>query len=354
MNATSERALPLLFLLLAGCRESPPAVGVLMSTGIEAAAQAAVAEEGPGAIRLEVGSSPTAADAALDGAERMVERGVVAVVGHSNSAASLTASQVYNRAGIVQIAPTTTATVYERAGPYSFRLVPSDRQQAQLLARAALQLGRGAPVAVLYENDAYGYGLYRDLGRAADSLGLRFTGAGAFLANEEPRVLRALLAAVLRPRPRVVLWLGRATPLDSLMASLRAADVLVIGPDALDNAAVHRNLRGNFDGLVFVRLLDARVQARAVAQLADRVEGVDIGAEALLTYDAVGVIRAAVGAGARQGSEIRGYLLSLGRERPPYRGLTGPIQFDENRTLQRPWRLARVTGQGVTDVSEVQ
>src|SRR5690606_24327043 len=115
-----------------------------------------------------------------------------------------------------------------------------------------------------------------------------------------------------------------------------------------------RNLRGTFDGLVFVRLLDADVHARAAATLAGRVEDAALGAEALLTYDAIGVIRAAVGDGARQGSEIRDYLLTLGHTRPPYRGVTGRIQFDEHRTLQRPWRLARVTADGVSEVREVQ
>src|SRR5690606_3114166 len=103
MNVTSGPALLLLLMLLAGCREAPPTVGVLMSTGVKPVAAAAVASQGPGMVRLEVGSSPTAAEAVLDGAELMVDRGVVAVVGHSNSAASLTASQVYNRAEIVQI-----------------------------------------------------------------------------------------------------------------------------------------------------------------------------------------------------------------------------------------------------------
>lgn len=321
-----------------------------MSTGVAAAAEAAAAVAGPGAIRLEIATTPAAADAVLDEAERLARLGVAAVVGHSNSSASLTASQVYNRAGIVQLAPTTTASVYERAGPYSFRLVPSDRQQARLLVRAALRYGDGAPVAVLYENDAYGYGLYRDLRRAADTLGLRVAVAGGYLAGEPGPDLQALLDAVLRIRPRVLLWLGRPVPLDSLMPKLRAAGVLVLGPDALDNPAVHENRDGTFDGVVFVRLLDAAVHARASAVLAGRVDLAPLGAEGLLTYDAVGVISAAVSAGAREGSEIRSYLYSLGRTRPPYQGIAGPIQFDDGRALQRPWQLARVTPAGVAAV----
>lgn len=337
---------------LAGCRVEPRPVGVLVSRGIDTAATLAAAAAGPGAIELRVEwpASAVGAQAALDVAEKLVDEGAIAVVGHSNSAASLAASQAYNRARVVQLAPTTTATVYEHAGEYSFRMVPSDRDQARLLVRAARQLAGGRPVVVMYENDAYGYGLHRDLEHAARSQAVSFAAAAAYLSDEPPAAVRAVFARLLERRPGVLIWLGRGIPLDAIYAQARAAGVKVIASDGLDAKRTYANDGDVFTGLYFVRLLDPAVQERAARALAGRLDVAAVGAEGLLTYDAVGVIRAAVAEGARDGSDVRAYLLSLGRTRPPYDGVTGEIHFDENRSLQRAWQLAMVTGSAVVPV----
>jgi hypothetical protein len=46
--------------------------------------------------------------------------------------------------------------------------------------------------------------------------------------------------------------------------------------------------------------------------------------------------------GARTGAEIRAWLESLGRERPAYEGITGPIRFDENGDVDRSYVLRPV------------
>ncbi len=84
----------------------------------------------------------------------------VAVVGHTNSAASLVTAQLYNEAEVVQMAPTTTAVAYSEAGPFSFRLVPSDDHQGPFLANALERsFPDGARLALFYVNDDYGRGL---------------------------------------------------------------------------------------------------------------------------------------------------------------------------------------------------
>lgn len=347
--AQTIRVAMLALLPLTGCGPEARPVGVLVSSGIDTAAALAASAPGPGSIELRVEwpRNAVGAQAALDAAEKLVAEGVIAVVGHSNSGASLAASQAYNRARVVQLAPTTTATVYERAGEYSFRMVPSDRDQAQLLVRAARQFASGRPVVVMYENDAYGYGLYRDLEHAARQQAQPLATAAAFLSDERPEAVQAVLEKLLERDPGVLIWLGRGIPLNAVHERARAAGVTVVASDGVDTRRTYVNEGDVYTGLYFVRLLPPEVQERARRALAGSLDLVGVGAEGLLTYDAVGVIRAAVAEGARSGSGVRDYLLSLGRTRPPYHGLTGEIQFDENRSLQRAWQLARVTGSTV-------
>ena len=49
-----------------------------------------------------------------------------------------------------------------------------------------------------------------------------------------------------------------------------------------------------------------------------------------------------VGAGARDRDDIRRHLESLGHDRPPYAGLSGPIAFDARGDVMRPHLLAEV------------
>ncbi|HUG28520.1 MAG TPA: hypothetical protein VMK53_09500, partial [Gemmatimonadales bacterium] len=123
------RAAPLVVLAFAACRPAPTvAVGAALSASFINAARLAIEEawaEGglPQLDTLLLREMTNAAAPAIGMAEEFVALpGVVAVVGHSNSSASLAASQIYNDAEVVQIAPTSTAPRYSEAGPFSFRL----------------------------------------------------------------------------------------------------------------------------------------------------------------------------------------------------------------------------------------
>src|SRR5205807_47995 len=111
-------------------------------------------------LRLMLGQVSTAAQMALTAAESLAsDPKVLAVVGHTNSSASLAAAHVYNEHHVVQIAPTTTTPLYSEAGDYSFRMVASDVYQGRFLANLVLAIP-GQRVAVLYVNDDYGRALH--------------------------------------------------------------------------------------------------------------------------------------------------------------------------------------------------
>ena len=61
-----------------------------------------------------------------------------------------------------------------------------------------------------------------------------------------------------------------------------------------------------------------------------------------LTYDATHLLLDAVRQGATTGPAIRDHLDALGRSRPPYVGITGPIRFDEHGDVDRSYVLRRV------------
>lgn len=290
--------------------------------------------------------------AALRTAEEFVSTpGLVAVVGHSNSAASLAASQIYNEHRVVQLAPTSTAVVYSDAGPYSFRLVPPDDGQGRFLARGLRDsLPAGATVALLYVNDDYGRGL-----RAAFLEGMSELRGAPRIVLDLPHtddlatleVARAhQVEALAGSGAEAVVWLSRATVLHELLPTLRnrVGDLPIFGGDAVAAALTLPGTDDRWAGALYVSLVDLPATSggrRFIRRYEDRF-GVAPGGPHALTYDATGLLLAALADGARSGREVRDYLDSLGRQRPPYDGVTGRIEFDEHGNVDRPYRFARV------------
>ncbi|MGH7448286.1 MAG: hypothetical protein ACRELT_12035, partial [Longimicrobiales bacterium] len=249
----------LLALVMGGCAEAPPPrIGIVVSAMPGQAAKLAAAEERldrPGYFEPDI--PPSSVE--LSEAEQAIEQAyafvrdprILAVIGHASSPASLAASQIYNSAGLVQIAPTTTAPVYGQAGPFSFRLVPSDTAQAAYLLMARRHHWPAASrLAVVHVNDDYGRGLIRSLRPMLD--GVAFEGMYGDAAD---RAAIALLhQGITASKADLLIWLGRPSALGLLLPLLRAdlPDMAVICSDGCDTHVVYSTDDGRFTGLSFV------------------------------------------------------------------------------------------------------
>jgi branched-chain amino acid transport system substrate-binding protein len=343
----------------AGCSPEPVAVGAFLSGTFLNAVRIALTDAGPMPVldTVLLGESTNRATPAIANAERAVQtRGMVAVVGHSNSAASLAASPIYNDAEIVQIAPTSTATRYAEAGPYSFRLVPPDDRQGAFLAQSLSTLfPAGARVAVFYVNDDYGRGLRTALLASLDTANYRvvFDAPHSDDEVENPPPDRRdrvvdVITTVRTARPTVVFWLGRSTTFEMYLRELRRhlGAIPILGGDALGSWPNRDTSTGDWAGIRFVDFLDIDGSA-ALRDFRDRYASrfqTQAGASEVLSYDAMSLILAAIRDGARTGAEVRAWLLSLGRSRPPYSGLSGPISFTDSGEVERSYHLTTIPG----------
>lgn len=102
------------------------------------------------------GSDPrTAANAA----NRLVARGVPVVIGTYGSAITAASQDIYDEAGIVQIATgSTSISLTEKGFKHFFRTSPRDDEQARVAVTALGDLGF-KKIAILHDNSAYGKGL---------------------------------------------------------------------------------------------------------------------------------------------------------------------------------------------------
>jgi branched-chain amino acid transport system substrate-binding protein len=346
--------------VVAACDGPPgPVIGVTTSAAYMNAADLAMAELDragwPGGTLVDTVLRPEASNEAthaLRTAEELVATpGIAVVIGHSNSSASLAASQIYNEHRVVQLAPTTTAAVYSDAGPFSFRLVSPDDHQGRFLADALRDtLPPGSTIALLYVNDDYGRGL-----RSAvlDALSTQEDPPAVVLDLPHSHDLDAssesqehLIEAVAASGPDAIVWLSRASSLHDLLPGLRTrvGRISIFGGDAVASAAHLGADDDRWAGVRYVSFVNMEATPEGRRFLAAYRErfGHRPGSPHALTYDAMGLVLTALGEGARTGPQIRDYLTSLGRGRPPYPGISGPIVFDERGDVDRQYHLTTV------------
>ena len=349
--------------LLAGaCSDRPPVrIGVVAIDEGVAGARLAVAEINNAhgihgralSLRVMPGAGSILARIALVAADSLsADPTIIGVVGHSNSSASLSGSQIYNARHVVQIAPTSSAPVLSAAGPYTFRLVASDIHQARFLAKEITAGGARPPTAVFFVNDEYGRPFFQEL-RA------RLTEARVPLVLESPysqdsplTEVDVVARAVADSRAETVVWLGRSAQLRQLLPALRrlAPRIQVLASDGVDDQATERNADGVLTGVRFACFLDMRGSRPALVALRDRIRattGTTATVETALAYDAVMLLATAAREVGTRRESIREYLASLGTTRPPFPGASGDIAFDENGDPRPSYCLAEVGAQGV-------
>jgi branched-chain amino acid transport system substrate-binding protein len=353
-------ACALLAILGAACGgdDRPVAIGVAAAEPFLFGARMALDEalaQGPvpglDTLLLEEGSN-LSAPAVENAGDLVVFPAIAAVVGHANSAASLAAAPIYHAHEIVQMAPTSTAVTYSDAGPYSFRMVPPDDRQGPFLARAlTAEFPDSARLALFYVNDDYGSGL-RDSFLAALPAGRYPTLLDLPHAEGEvpPQQIADGTAALLAADPDVVVWLARPTMLVHYLATIRQElpGVPIFGGDALSQIPTTPGAETLWRGIRYVDFIDPQ-STEPLRDLSRRYRarhGHDPSGAAILTYEAVNLLIDGVRAGARTGPELRAWLNSLGRERPVWQGVAGPVSFDDQGNLDREYVL-RTAGSDV-------
>ncbi|WP_284352258.1 ABC transporter substrate-binding protein [Roseisolibacter agri] len=361
-----SRRLVLLLLLAAtacGGESRGPTIGIAVDSdgriGAEYAAADVNATGGIGGDSLRLRLMPTRdatrAQMSIGIADSLAaDASVVAVVGHSNSAASLAASQIYNERRLPHIAPNTTAPLFSAAGPYSFRLVPDDRRQAAFMAAEVARAG-ARRVAIAFVNDDYGRGLQGALRTDLARRGTAVVYETPYLERGDSGRVATVARAMAAARPDLLLWLGRPDQLDLMRRALAPLlpSLPVLASDGLDVSRVYAQ-RDRYQSVRFVRFVDPEGPGEALAAFRTRFRAGtrrEPTTDAVLSYDATMLLAAALRDGARTREEVRAWLAGVGTTRPAYQGISGPIAFDSAGDVVRPHRLAEVHADGVRAVS---
>ncbi len=119
-------------------------------------------------------------------AQRLVDAKVVAVIGAYNSTATEPASEIYNKAGILHITPSSTAVRLTTKGfPRFFRVCFLDDRQGLFAVKFMKEVLGAQNIGILHDNSTYAQGLAEETRRYAEEMGLKVGFYDAINPNDQ-------------------------------------------------------------------------------------------------------------------------------------------------------------------------
>ena len=272
-------------------------------------------------------ANPAVATAA---ANRLVDAGVVAVVGHLNSGTTIPAARIYDAAGIPQVAPAATNPQYTQLGyRYATRLMATDIQQGSGIAGFVVKNLAAKTAAVVDDRSAYGKGL-------ADQVEKDLAAAGVKVVRREYTTdkatdFTAILTAVKSASPDVLVYAGsdaQAGPMNRQMKQLGVNAKFIAG-DGVCTSTWSDLAAGSNEGYYCTQAGAPREAMAQFANFEKRFKAKfksDIVVFAPYGYDAVLVLVEAMKRAASTDPKVFAPLVP----RTEIKGVTGNVRFDSH------------------------
>jgi len=267
---------------------------------------------------------------AVSVANKLVNEGVVGVIGHFNSSCTIPASTIYNEAKVIQITPASTNPAYTKQGfKGAFRICGTDDQQGRYAADYAVNVLKKSRIAVLHDKTTYGQGL-------ADEFKKGLEGRAEVVAYEGitqgDKDFTAVLTSVKGQNPEVIFFGGIYPEAGLLMQQMRKLGMdaqLISGDGTIDPEYI--KIAGNAaEGTLctYSPSVDKLPSAKNFLDTYIPRFG-EPGPYSIYSYDAVGMLLTAI---KETGSTDYDKLAARLHEMK-YEGAKGTSQFDEKGDL---------------------
>ena len=267
--------------------------------------------------------------AARIAAELVDSARVLAVVGHVNSGAMVSAARVYDGR---LAAVSTTASTPDLSGisSWAFRVISSDSVNGQDMARFSAALGHRR-AAILYENNPYGRGLTEAFRRGWKGEIVSVDPIADDDTNFEPYI-----SFLQRRAPDIVFVAGTEVSALGVLREARRQNfrAAFLGGDGwtgivADTAAAE----GAYVAAPFSAQDPRREAQEFVRAFRARYGGLEPDGNSALAYDATRLVARAIERGGGTRAGVRDWLASTDRGEP-FRGVTGDIKFDSSGDVQ--------------------
>jgi branched-chain amino acid transport system substrate-binding protein len=301
-------------------------------------------------VVVEVGDDGGTPRTAAMAAQKLLSSNVVAVVGTYGSSVTEATQDIYDEAGVIQIATGSTKISLTGKGLQRFfRTCPRDDEQGRVLANNVKSLGF-TKVALVHDNTSYSKGLADEAREIFKAIGVGEVYYDSIVPND--RDYTVSLTKIQAANPDVIVFTGYYPEAGLLLRQKRELgfNVPMIGGDATNNSSIVE-IAGKeaADGYYFVSppaLPDMKSEsaAKLMATYQEKYGTLPSSVWSVLAGDAFLVLVEAVKAVGPDSAKMAEWLKTGLKDFP---GLSGSITFDEHGDrVGEVYRLYKISPDG--------
>jgi branched-chain amino acid transport system substrate-binding protein len=276
---------------------------------------------------------------------------LLAVIGHSDSASTLSAAAFYNQHKIPQIVTIATNPAITNIGDWTYRLCLSDEVQGAALAEYAVRDWEKSRIAMFCVNDAYGMGLAEAFETGVHERGRRIVATRLHrnvLAEDDQEMIRATLASLKTgEEPDLFVLFQRQAAATWTIRAIREAGFKsdILGGDALGPPAFARTDSTLKEGIrvsgFFVPFADD-AQATHFVEAMRQSGNPEADYGQAFAYDAVYVIREAILKYGFSRRSVKRYLDHLIEAQTTVKGAGGAYRIGQDHDARRALYIVEV------------
>jgi len=269
-------------------------------------------------------------------ARYLVRSGVVGVIGHWNSAASLAAAPIYNAGGVIQISPASMSNLYTQQGNRAaFRTIGNNGSAGSYTADYAVKTLQAKRFLVVDDGTPFGRGFVEQFSRTARDQGAQIVGSHS--VSDKTSDFNAVLIDAARLRPDAVMFGGLELQASTLARSLkrRNPDIRFIGSSGTVGLPFLRAAGADGNGSIVLepglpmgKMPGWKNFEKNYMQKFDS----NIELFAPFAYDATQVLIAAM----RQANSTEPKKIAQALHEIRFNGMTGMISFNQDGDLNNP------------------
>jgi branched-chain amino acid transport system substrate-binding protein len=267
-------------------------------------------------------------------AQKMIDAGVVGVVGHLNSGVSIPASAIYSKANVVQISPSSTNPDYTKQGfKTTYRVVATDAQQGPALAIYSTKTLQAKTIAIVDDATAYGKGLADEFEKTAQSNGATIAAREA--TNDKASDFKAILTKIKAKNPDVIMFGGMDATGGPFAKQAKELGIKakIVGGDGVCTDKLAELAGDAIENVVCSEAGLSLSKMPKGMEFADKYKkrfNTEIQVYAPMTYDAVYVIADAM----KRANSVDPAKILEQMPTTAYKGVIGDIAFDEKGDMK--------------------
>jgi branched-chain amino acid transport system substrate-binding protein len=266
---------------------------------------------------------------------------ILIMIGPLTSTVALAQAPIMNKHGLTQFAIGATAPAYTNAGPYSFRLVPTDAFQGRYIAKWANNQGKWKTYAIIYVNDDYGRGLADVFQAGLKEIGVaekNVVASEAFLPNDTDFSAQLTKIRGLNPDALFIAGHYKEGALIARQARELALKAQILGTDGIGHPEYIKVAGKSADGTIYSGYFSIEDQRPYIQKWAAEFKeklGYDPGLVEAIANDCVEIAARAIEIGGDGRKDIAIGLSTIGPYHPSVTGALGDNQFDGNGDTMR-------------------